>query len=201
MIKRTLARLAHDCRGAAAVEFAIILLPLSIVLIGGLDLGYQSYLRATLQGTLNDVARLASVESPDLGTSGATLEAKVENAIKQRMSVLAKDGSYTIRMRNYSSFSGAGKPEPLVTDKNNNGRYDAGDCWQDINPNGSFDLDSARSGIGGASDVVFYDVTESVPRILPMAKLVGLPANHVVKASVAIRSQPYDDQERPTVAC
>jgi Flp pilus assembly pilin Flp len=197
----TIRLLTRDQSGATVVEFALVLIPLCIVLMGALDIGYQSYMRATLQGSLNDVARIASVEHPDLGTEGDTLQEQVENAIKEKMKPLARSGTYTITARSYSEFSGIGKPEPLVTDKNGNGRYDPGDCWQDANPNGTFDLDAGQSGTGGASDVVFYEVNLNVPHILPLDKFIGLADHHEVNAKIAIRNQPYGDQAQPKVRC
>lgn len=193
--------LAADERGATIVEFALVLLPLCIVLIGFLDLGYQSYLRSVLQGGLNDVARTASVESPQFATTEATLQERVETAIKGKMGGLGKDGTFVIKTSSYYSFAGVAKPERLVTDVNGNGAYDSGDCWQDTNPNDSFDLDGGRSGIGGASDVVFYDVTLTIPRFLPMAGLLGISDDYEINATTAIRSQPYADQEQPEVEC
>ncbi len=200
-MRRAIPSITRDQRGAAAVEFAIVAVPLCVVLLGALDVGYQSYLRSTLQGDLYDVARIASVENPKLNTSGNTLQERVEAAIKQRIAPLASKGTYTIKAQSYSDFSKIGKPEPLVTDKNNDGKYDLGDCWQDMNGNGGFDTDAGKSGLGGASDVVFYEVQLKTPRLVPMDKLIGLPGYHEARAKVAIRTQPYADQQQPKVVC
>jgi Flp pilus assembly protein TadG len=201
MSRRFAIRLRGDERGATLVEFGIVLLPLCVVLMGFFDLGYQSYLRSTLQGALNDVARVASVESPTINAQGNTIEQRIENAIKARMPGQARNGTYTIRTTNYYSYSGSGNPEPLVTDVNSNGRYDAGDCWEDMNPNSQFDLDASRSGRGGADDVVFYEVTLAMPRILPMSGLLGVSNQYSITARAAVRNQPYANQQQPEVRC
>ena len=64
-----LARLRRAQRGAAIVEFALVLVPLVLFLFGGLDLGYQAYLRSVVQGALNDVARSSSLEA-EIGEVG-----------------------------------------------------------------------------------------------------------------------------------
>ncbi|HBQ54317.1 MAG TPA: hypothetical protein DD790_07490, partial [Erythrobacter sp.] len=40
----------RDDSGATIVEFAIILVPMVILLMGGIELGYNSYVRSVLQG-------------------------------------------------------------------------------------------------------------------------------------------------------
>lgn len=201
MIRLRSNRLLADRKGATAVEFALVLVPLCIALLGFLDLGYRSYLRSVLQGGLNDVARKASVESPKFESDADSLEERVHDALIEKMGGLAAGGTYEVEATNYYDFAGVGKPERLVTDKNKNGSYDDGDCWLDTSANGSFDTDSGSAGIGGASDVVFYEVTLTTPRIVPLGGLLGISDDMVVKAKTAIRSQPYADQRQPEVKC
>jgi len=198
----TIRKLARDNRGIAAVEFGIIVVPLMIVLLGALDLGYQSYVRAQLQGVLNDVARTATVESPDFsGYSGASTEEQIENAIEERVNNIARNATYTIEQSSFYEFSGVGDAEKLLTDFNDNGQYDTGDCFEDINNNGTFDLDAGDSGQGGADDVVYYDVTMTMPRIVPVASLIGLSNTYTINARAAVRNQPFADQAIPPTVC
>ncbi len=193
--------LRSDERGATAVEFALVLVPLCILLMGSLDIGYQSYVRSVLQGALNDVARTASVENPRLNSGADTLEKRVQEALIKKMGGLARSGKYVVDAKNYGDFAGVGKPERLVTDVNKNGAYDRGDCWVDSKPNGAFDTESGSTGIGGASDVVFYDATLTMPRFMPIGTLLGLPETVEINAKTAIRSQPYADQRQPETKC
>lgn len=195
-------RFVHDERGMAATEFGLLVVPLMIVLLGAFDLGYQSYVRAQLQGVLNDVARTAVVESPDFSAyAGSTTEERIENAIEERVNDIARNATYTIEQTSFYEFSGVGNAEKLLTDNNGNGEYDTGDCFEDINSNGTFDTDAGASGQGGADDVVFYEVTISMPRIVPMTDLIGMPANYTINARAAVRNQPYDDQAVPPTVC
>jgi len=195
-------KLVRDNRGVAAVEFGIVVVPLMIVLLGALDLGYQSYVRAQLQGVLNDVARTATVENPDFsGYSGASTEDQIENAIEERVNAIARNATYTIEQSNFYEFSGVGDAEKLLTDFNDNGAYDTGDCFEDINNNGTFDLDAGDSGQGGADDVVYYDVTLTMPRIVPVATLIGLSNTYTINARAAVRNQPFADQAVPPTVC
>ncbi len=201
MTRLVFPKLVRDESGATIVEFSILLVPLLAVMLGFLELGYQSYVRSMLQGTLNDVARAAAVEDPDLGDSSLSLEARIEKHVKDRMSKLVKSGTYEFEISNYKNFSAVGQPEALVTDINKNGEYDEGDCWEDTNPNEAFDLDGADSGVGGADDVVVYEVTLSVPHLLPIAAFGGPSKNFDSQAATMIRIQPYADQKKPEVAC
>lgn len=196
-----LSRLRRDASGAALPEFAFILMPMLLLLLGGLDLGYQAYLRSVVQGALNDVARTGSIENPTLNCAGATMEDQIGCAIKTRSNVVARDATYTISMRNFYDFSGIGRSEKLVTDYNSNGRHDAGDCFVDLNENGQFDQNAGRLGVGGADDVVFYEVAVSMPRMFPMHKFLSVPENYDIRAQAAVRNQPYAQQRVPPTVC
>jgi len=198
--RHRLCRLGGDDRGVSAVEFGILSIPLCICLFGLLDLGYTMYVRSVLQGALNDVARQATVETPGFGGTG-TVDQQIDAAIKARMAKLVSNGTYTITKSSYYDFNAVGKPEKLITDVNGNGKYDPGDCWQDDNGNGVYDTDAGKSGIGGADDVVLYSVTLAMPRILPMATLIGLPATQTINVKTTVRNQPFANQASPAVAC
>ncbi len=193
--------LKPDTRGVTAVEFALVAPVLITMIIGGLDLGYQAYARSVLQGALNDMARTGSLEGPDLHCSGETTEAQIACAVKKRSNTVARNATYDFDIKSYYEFSGVGQGEKLVTDYNHNGRYDEGDCFQDLNENGQFDAVAGREGIGGADDVVFYDVTLTMPRLLPMAGLLGWSNEYEIRATTAVRNQPYTRQSVPPTVC
>ena len=59
--KKFMERFRRDEDGAAIIEFAFVAGPMVLLLLGGLELGYNSYVRSTMQGALNDAARTAAV--------------------------------------------------------------------------------------------------------------------------------------------
>lgn len=200
--RMALRRLGGDVRGATIVEFAIILVPLCVLLLGGLDLAYQSYLRSLLQGALNDVARSASVEAPSIECGGeGTLQERIDCEVRRKVNAVARNADYDVEVRNFYEFSGVGRSEKLVTDHNNNGEYDPGDCWEDLNENGEFDINAGREGVGGADDVVFYEVTINMPRIVPLGSLLSGGDRYNITARTAIRNQPYTRQRVPPTVC
>lgn len=198
---RWLKQLARDTRGATLIEFAVTATPLCILILGGLDVAYQSYLRSVLQGALNDVARSASMEAPNFNCQGESMQAQIGCVIETKTELVARQATYSIRARNFYEFSGVGRGEKLTTDLNGNGLYDEGDCFEDLNENGEYDEDAGREGIGGADDVVFYEVTVTRPRLVPVVGLFGASPEYNITAQAAIRNQPYARQHHPPTVC
>lgn len=196
-----LRRLRKDERGATILEFGILLVPLCVLLLGMLDVGYMMYVKSTMQGALNDVARAATVEKPVFTSQGADVSAKIDAAIKGRMNKLVKNGTYTITKTSYYQLSGVGKAEKMTKDNNLNGRVDSKDCWEDVIKNGTFDLSGGKSGIGGADDAVLYTVNVKRDRFTPMAGLVGMPAQYSISVKTVVRNQPFADQPKPPEVC
>jgi len=193
----------RDEHGAAATEFGLIVVPFAIILMGVFDLGYQMYVRSVLEGTLVEVARKTSVENPQFGGSGATLEDRIEENLKKKVNSIARNATYTVSIQSFQEFSGIGKPEKLTTDVNSNGQFDDsdGDCWQDLNGNGSYDAIAGRGGVGGASDVIFYEVNMTMPRLFPMAGLIGASEYYNISAKTTFKSQPFGEQQVPSIEC
>lgn len=199
-----LRRLAVDHKGATLVEFGFIALPMCTLLLGGLDLGYQSYVRSTMQGALNELARKAAVKDPSFTVEGDTVEEKVENYIKGVTQKVAVNSTINVSLQSYFDFSDVGNPEKLMTDVDGNGQYDEfdGDCFEDANDNGQFDTDAGADGRGGANDVVFYTANISMPRLLPWHNFVpGVSSTIDMELKTAVRSQPYGTQETSPVIC
>ena len=196
--------LRRDQRGATIVEFAIISGPMLLLLMGGLELGYDSYVRSTMQGALNDAARTAAVEFPIINVPGSTVEEQVENLIEEQVHNVAPNATITVTQKSYFDFSSIADPEKLMTDHNGNGQFDAadGDCYEDANGNGSYDTDAGKTGNGGADDVVLYTAHVSAPRILPLdGFLPGVGPTIEYSLQTAVRNQPYDQQATAAVIC
>jgi len=203
-LRTSLSQLRSDERGATIVEFAFVVGPMLLLLMGGLELGYNSYVRSTMQGALNDAARTAAVEFPIINVPGSTVEEQVENLIEDTVKHVAPNASITVTQKSYFEFSAIGNPEKLMTDNNGNGQFDAddNDCWEDANGNGSYDTDAGKTGNGGADDVVLYSASISTPRILPLQNfLPGVGPTMEYTLQTAVRNQPYDKQATAAVIC
>ena len=196
-------RLGRDERGTSAVEFGLLAIPLFTLILGGIDLGYQNYVRALMQGSLNDAARIAAVEDPEFATVGETTPEQVESLVRDIAGSVANDATLVVIEKSYQDFSDIGNPEPLMTDHNGNGQYDEddGDCWEDTNRNGDFDTNAGSDGLGGASDVVVFTANIKMPRLLPLHKFIDVSPTIDMTLETAIRNQPYAGQGTPPVLC
>ena len=202
-MRALLCQLKRDERGVSAVEFGLLAIPLFTLVLGGIDLGYQNYVRGLMQGALNDAARIAAVEEPEFVVEGETTADQVAALVRDMAGTVALDAEIEVESNSYQDFSDIGNPEPLMTDFNRNGQFDEedGDCWEDSNRNGEFDTDAGAEGIGGASDVVFYTANVKMPRLLPLHKFINVPATIDMSLETAIRNQPYGGQGTPPVLC
>jgi Flp pilus assembly pilin Flp len=202
-LKKRTRELVSDQKGMAALEFGLIAFPFGLVMMGAFDLGYQMYVRSVVEGSLANAARKASVEAPSFNGTGSTLKERVEETLKDEINAISRNATYTITIQNFEDFSGIGKPEKLTTDVNGNGQFDEtdGDCWKDLNGNGLYDTSAGRDGIGGASDVIFYELDLTMPRMFPLAGLIGANESYHISAKTVFRSQPYSVTEVPNIEC
>jgi hypothetical protein len=189
-------RLAGNNEGVSAVEFALIAPVMCLFLTGFLDFGYWMYVRATASGALESVARSTGVGGASVNPT--VFQAAVETQIKK----LSPNATFAWSTKAYYDFAGIGKPEKLITDRNSNGSYDPGDCWEDANENGTYDSDSGSAGIGGADDIVYYKLTVTFPPLVNIGGFIPrLGGNHVSTLETIVRRQPFAAQTAPPVRC
>jgi len=176
-------RLRAHKGGSAAVEFGFVALPMSLLILPPIDLGYRAYCQSVLQGVLVRAARNS--------TTGSYTNVQIDAIVNKELDDFKKNATVTITRKNYANFSGVGKPEKITSDIAPIGTYNVGDCYNDSNGNGQWDADQGKNGQGGADDVVYYQVQISFPRIIPMTGLLGFPANETIKSATIVRNQPY----------
>lgn len=192
--KAHMQRLKRDQRGATVVEFAIVLPVLCIALLGLCDLGYSLYVKTVTHGVLEAGARKASV--------GTLTKTQLQDYIKTQIAnVDSQYGTTSIVTRSYYNFSRIGKPEKITTDTNPIGTYNSGDCYEDANNNGTFDANGGSDTLGGADDVVHYQISVSFPRLFPMNKLLGWSNTENISSQIVFRNQPWAAQNRPVIKC
>lgn len=183
---RTFGRLLGDCRGAAALEFSLVAMPLMILLIGSIEMAIGAFVGSTLESAVLEASRY--------GVTGATIPGvsrveRVRDVIRNRTIGLVDMDRVEIDTLIYPSFADIGRPEPF-TDVNKNGTYDAGEPFTDVNGNGQWDADMGKAGLGGPGDVVIYRITYDWGIITPlMNRIVGPVLRQT--ASVAVRNEPF----------
>jgi Flp pilus assembly protein TadG len=184
-------KVRHDATGSAVTEFALIAPIFLTLLMGAFDMGYNMWAMTILQGSLQEAARLSTIEGASSNLT--SLDAIVTKSIKK----LVPNATLVFTHKSYTNFTDIGVPEDW-TDINGNGTCDAGEPYEDANANGSWDRDRGTTGGGGARDAVLYEVTVTYPRAFPMTRLVGLSSKVTTSASTVLRNQPYKLQGAST---
>ncbi|MEC9066313.1 MAG: TadE/TadG family type IV pilus assembly protein [Pseudomonadota bacterium] len=189
-MRAAFARLRRDREGVTIIEFAIVAPVLLVFIFGILDLGHGLYMQSVLQGTVQNAGRDAGLESGRVGQ--AAIDADVRERIKAVMPYL-DDDDIAIERQNYETFSDVDVPEDF-DDTNGSGAYDDNECFTDRNNNGQWDPDVGADGLGGADDVVQYEVTVTYDRLLPFWRMLDLPHRGVAQATTVMRNQPFGQQ-------
>lgn len=192
-------RIVRDERGAALVEFAFVAPVFLVMLMAGLDLGYRQYLQSVVAGTVEAVARRSAVGSMSTTQVDNAIIADVKNILPE--SAKSDPNAIKITKRSYDNFSSIGNPEKITSDTAPVGTYNVGDCYEDANRNNVFDATGGSTGIGGAEDVIYYQVDVEFPRLFPMAGLLGWGVNQKSSVKTIVRNQPYGAQATPPVRC
>lgn len=183
-LRSPLYRLGRDTAGAALVEFALIAPALLMMVFGSLEFGLNVYMRSVVEGAMLQAGRSSSLQLAQSGQSA------IDQMVRTQVQNVMPNATVTFDRDNYPSFSKINKPEDF-TDANNNGIYDAGECFQDVNGNNLWDADGGRDGLGGANDVVEYTVTVSYPSWIPGGAAIGISPTTTIKGKTLLRNQPF----------
>lgn len=167
-------------RGVATVEFAIILIPICLTIMGSIELGYRIYAMAVVNGALRDAARMASTGQ----YTGPQIDAMVTSTIQN----FRHDATITIVKKSYADFTGVGVAEPITSGSVSSGHY----CYEDINGNGRWDADQGTSGMGNPDNVVYYQVSAKYPTLFGFTQLMlGLSPITTISANTLVSNEPY----------
>ena len=179
-----LRRLPGDKRGTALMEFALTAPVFLLLLMGIFDYCWQMYAQQVLQGAVSQSARLSTLESFSAD------QKKLDDVVRSKVLDVFHGATVKFERKAYESYDLVGKPEPL-TDKNGNGVWDTGECFEDMNGTGSWEADRGVKGNGGADDVVLYMVSMKFNRVLPVWSMLGQPQETTLRAQTVLRNQPF----------
>ena len=194
MIRVPLHRLRADTRGVTIIEFAVVSPVLFLTMLGFFELGYKSYVSSVVQGALHAAARSATVGDK----TGAQIDAEVQ----ARLQAFSRGSTIVVSKTSYANFSDVKQPEKIITDTAPVGQYNTGDCFEDDNGNGTYDTDRGKSGLGGADDIVNYQVTMTFKPVVPLWKYIGGSNMETITASTVLRNQPFAGRSvSATVIC
>lgn len=192
MMPRSMRKIKRDKKGVTIVEFAILAPTFFLLLMGGFDLGYQIYVQALLDGSLQKVGRDYTLE--ENSNHGAINGIAYKLTEKLKPAVIDNGREFLYDIENYESFEAISRGEPF-TDANNNGKRDKGECYVDTNNNNNYDAagstslrtNSAASTVQKLNFAVIYD------RIFPLYKMLGQEQRIVIRSSTILRRQPFDE--------
>ncbi len=185
-----LTRFLRCKEGSAAVEFALALPVIGLLLVGMMEVAMLLFGQVLAEGGLREAARYGLTGTdPASGTRQEQIVQVVMDHSHGLLDITATDVSLKV----YPSFEDIGEPEPLTFDANSNGEWDPGDTYDDVNLNATWDDDMGDPGPGGAGDVVLYQINYQWSFITPIFQVFGGPTGALdMHASIAIRNEPYD---------
>ena len=166
----------RETSGVTSIEFGLIAPVFILMLVGMFEVGMIMIAQNSLDAAASRAARAGFT-----GQTNGTLSR--EDTIKQivRDTVVAFSGGMLnpdkvkVSVSSYESLDSLGRPEPLVSDLNNNGEWDPGEAYIDKNGNGSWDADQGVSdsfGVGG--DAVQYTISYDWKTILSYLGMHGV---------------------------
>lgn len=188
----SLRRLLRCRRGFGTIELAIAAPVFLMVLCGVIELGMMMFVTTLMEGGLREAARFGIT---GFHPPGETRESYILNTIASNTIGLVDMNSAEVTYLIYPSFGDIGKPEPFTDADPINGTWDPGESYVDINGNGVWDADMGQAGLGGPGEVVLYTIAVDWRMLTPVvAPLVGEDGSVRLKASVAVRNEPYPIQ-------
>lgn len=187
MLKSILKPIRKSEEGAVLIEFAFIAPVLFLILVAIFDFGYSIYARTVLNGAIQEAARDSALED------GSSMLSRIDGKLRQRVEDVVPFGDITVERKSYFGFFDVERAE-IFTDNDGNGTCNDDEPFTDENGNGVWDIDVGQSGVGGARDVVLYEVTLTYDRIFPLYRALGSSPVQSMQATTVLRNQPYGQQ-------
>lgn len=190
-------RLLRDKCAVSATEFALVMPVFLFLVLGGMELGYTTYVKAVLEGEMQRVGRSRTMETASSDEQRALLQKRVTDMVRR----LAPNAEVAFSRKVFRDYSGATTGKEFFVDANANGRCDNKEVFEDGNNNGTWDDAGVSDSDGGARDVVVFTATIDYAR-LPTAGILNWARSGQLKAITALRNQPFDQQlPKPERSC
>ncbi len=176
----------RDTRGVTALEFAMVVPFVCILLFGVVDIGLETMLDALLERGVASASRIGlTVAVP----TAVTRDQAIFNAVWRPVGVLLQDPSQlTVTTMTYPTFADIGQPEPCRDDS----YILTGACtgpYVDVNGNGRWDADMGASGAGGYGAIVRYHVSVTRPTFTGVLSLLNIRLFNLQR-TIVIQNEP-----------
>jgi hypothetical protein len=176
---------AWEQRGSAAVQFALILPMLLLLIIGSFEYAIVMFVSGTLESAVLAASRYGATGFEEGG--GSRLD-RIRAMITEKTLGFVDGDNADIDTYVFTSFSSIVAPEPF-TDKDGDGAWDPGEPFVDLNGNATRDAGGGTPGAGAACEIVLYVVTYQTRSITGLLRaIMGTVTHH---ASVAVRNEPF----------
>ena len=200
LLKRKIIKaLAQDTKGATAIELAMVLPVLILILVGIIELSMGMFINTVVEGSLKDASRLGATGQIQEGVSNDQALVDMINAASLGMLNLT---TADVTSLVYENFAYVGQGEEY-TDLNGNGTWDAGpftdsdgtvypdgEPWVEVNGNGAYDEDFGVAGLGVQGDIVLYTVRYNW-NFLSGQVIPVLDGTIPMSASIVVQNEPF----------
>lgn len=186
-----LARFLRREEGVTLVELAFSIPVLAVAVIGIMEMSMILFVGSMMEGGVREASRFGITGN---APGGATREEQIIAIVKERtlgMLELSEDDISTLI---YPSFDSVGKPEPFTDNSPENGVYDEGEDFSDINGNAVWDVDMGAAGLGGPGDIVLYRIDAEWPLMTGLLNgVMGQDGKIPLTASIVVRNEPFGE--------
>lgn len=188
-ISSSIAQVAASSVGATAVEYALLLPVLLLLLMAIIEYNTMMYASAVLEGATAVAAREGKTGYTQ---SGLSQQEYIYNIVKSRVSGLLDPSLVQISSKSYVGFSVVGQPEPCISPPASPCNGTPGVNFVDVNHNGVWDPDQGAAGLGASGDIVLYTVTYPWPIMTPlMLSYMGTNGVFPLTSSAIVKNEPY----------
>lgn len=174
-------------QGVTAVEFAIVVPVLLLMLFGIIEFSLMMFASNMLESATAVSSRLGKTGYSESGMSRA--QTILQSVASHAGGVIHSD-RLRVTSTYYAQFDQIGDAEPW-TDTNRNSLADAGE-YSDVNGNGQYDADMGLAGYGDANDIVVYTVSYPWNIMTPiMRELIGTNGIYTITTHAVVKNEPY----------
>ncbi len=207
-MKPLLRRARGDQNGSYLIEFAILVLPMMTFILGAIEIGYFSYAKARVEGTLREVSRLSATGyfiTDEVTSDGDDdMEGGQENdeappaSLKLISDYIAAElqgipgADFDVDVRSYQDFQDIENPEPITRDAEPlGGEPGDGDCFVDVDGDGEWTRDiQGIEGVGGAEDIVYFGLQVKYPPLFSLSRT--FTGDYlVIDLNAGVKNEPF----------
>lgn len=181
---RRLRALWRNQRGATAIEFAFVSLPVIYMMVGVIEFSVAMTVANSLEAATNLSSRLGKTGYVE---DQLSQKETIREEIERRVGPLIDMSKLVIKTTAYKDFEDLDTPDPW-NDANANGEVDAGE-WTDMNGNNFCD---GCSGLGSGENVAIYTITYPWKIMTPLiGAIVGENGIITLTAYSVVKNEPY----------